>query len=164
MSLEAEIVRALEEGTSAGRGDVRRDGGTGAVWRLNGAGPAVEAARDRILNRLLSGGAGVLVRYDESPDDPALAPHVTGSPSEGFRVAAGAPVASLREWLSLGNWFLTHPPRPVPPVDLARATAESVAAFVAAHDLLCVIDSFHDDTLWTVGFGRTRPEGRGRDA
>lgn len=149
MSLAAAIARTLEDASRV-RG-VRRDGASGAVWRLDGAGPAVEAARDRVLALLLSADAGVLVRYEEAPDDPTLAPFVAGDPAEGFSVAAGAPVAPLREWLRLGNWFLSYPPRVTPPADLTRATAGAVEEFLVAHDLVCVVDSFHDDVHWTVG-------------
>jgi hypothetical protein len=125
--------------------------GHGAVWRLDGINRGTEALRESLLStaaRL----PDLHVHYDGGrPDETSLQSSVAVAPSV-WLVPAGASGKDLASWLYMGNWQLYSRPEPLKElIDLCRTDDASVSKFLQDSGLSFIIDSFHDDTSWTIG-------------
>lgn len=125
--------------------------GRDGVWRLEGSSRDVEALKTRLLTAICSC-ASPVVHYDEPPVRSGSLQRVEKLAASVWRIPSNADGAELLSWLYLGNWQLYVGSRVLDKLpDLCRASPAEVGYFMVAAGVEVVIDSFHDDTCWTVG-------------
>lgn len=121
------------------------------AWQLDGVDRETEGLRLRLLDTAARFPT-VYVHYDaEHPNEPTLknATHVSNGV---WRVPVGASGEDLSSWLYLGNWQMYARAEPLETVrDLCRTDRAGLSRFVLEAEVAFVIDSFHDDTQWTIG-------------
>ncbi|MFM2448330.1 MAG: hypothetical protein RIS44_780 [Pseudomonadota bacterium] len=132
----------------------RRITGEGFFWQLDGNSPEVQRCKEDLLPSICLE-SSPYVHYDEEcPSDGILAQCSFVSPGI-WRVPRGATGEELLSWLYMGNWQLYVAEEALPTLpDLCRAGLTEVASFIRESGVVLVIDSFHDDSSWTVGFAQ----------
>lgn len=146
MSATAEdLLSLLKAGTANGLT------GEGPVWRLDGVDRGAEALRESFL-ATAARFPTVYVHYDgERPDEPTLQGTTSVVPNV-WLLPAGASGKDLSSWLYMGNWQLYARREPLRELrDLCRTEDAGVSRFVRDSAVTFIIDSFHDDTHWTIG-------------
>ncbi len=122
------------------------------VWRIKGRGEEIESLKAALLQSICQQ-CSPFVHYDEAEDPPEQGPlglsQIIGRGI--WRVPAGTSGESLLAWLFMGNWQLYVADKPLQSVpDLIRANNEEVREFVRLSGVVLIVDSFHDDTDWTL--------------
>ncbi len=147
-------LRAALESASA-----RKLANSGNVWRLDGNDRGAEQLRQSLLS-VASRFPSVHVHYDGGAPSERSLRGAKQVATDVWQVPLGATGSDLSAWLSMGNWQLYSRREPLNELqDLCRASDEAVAFFVNKHDLLFIVDSFHDNGHWTIGL-----QGGGGDA
>lgn len=141
----AEISDALR---SVAAGAVKRRGHSDRVWEIDGDSVAQVALKATILRISIESGATLL--YDEPLDDAKLAETLVDLGSGQYRLTAATSLASLADWLYLGNWQIVLPSCPGTTIDAARATEAVICQYLDSNGLKLLVDSFHDDIEWVV--------------
>jgi len=133
--------------------------GKGPVWRIDGAGTAVDHLKVRLLELVCADGAPFLHYDEDPPSQPELASVSVLEPGV-FRLPTAIHGRALLEWLALGNWLLYIAPRRLTAsMDLCRSSDDQVVAFLEHSGAKVVIDSFHDDVSWVVAVARRAAPG-----
>ena len=155
MTLEA--VLALTE--SVGATQERRDA---TVFRLATAGmfkrtaPDLPARQTRLLAALLELDQPLYWSLEHPPSGfDSSVPWPEVSPGVWIAPAGFAAADLRRRWLYTGNWQAfagESPTLEVPWIDPARSTPKAFVEFMRAAKLQLLLDSFHDDYEWRIGF------------
>ena len=128
--------------------------GEGCAWQLDGNSPEVERCKEELLTAICRECSPYVHYDDERPNEGTLTQCSFVSPGI-WRVPRGATGKELLSWLYMGNWqlYVADAVLPLLP-DLCRASRTEVESFVRASGVSVVIDSFHDDTSWSVGLAQ----------
>ena len=128
--------------------------GNGSVWRLDGNRPEVGRCKDELLTTICQECSPFVHYDDEPPSGGSLASCRMISPGV-WRIPLGATGKDLLSWLYMGNWQLYVADEVLTSLlDLCRSKQIEVEAFVQQSRVRLVIDSFHDDTSWSIGLAR----------
>ena len=110
--------------------------------------------RQALLDSISTIDIPLFIGLADEPSDPRLLRYLEGASQGTWRVVDGspAPVVTHRE-LRSGNWLLYVAPQPLSDhiPDTFRTAATEIIDFMRAHSVALFIDSFHDDTEWTIG-------------
>ena len=153
--LLTEVRRALETGLA------RRESQGKDVWLLD-TGPWWRLFRD--FRRLEATKVAVLAAawrlpwplflLPEEPLEPELAAFLSpdGAAWRVDKTKSAEAFYQTEPASSLGNWqlYAAEQALTVATLDTFRVTPEEVLSFMAAHNVMLLIDVFHDDTDWCV--------------
>ena len=132
----------------------RRITGEGCVWQLDGNSPEVERCKEELLTAICRE-CSPYVHYDEEcPNDGTHMRYSIEGPGI-WRVSRDTSGKELLSWLYMGNWQLYVAAAPLSKlVNLCRASHSEIESFVLESGVSLVIDSFHDETSWTIGLAQ----------
>jgi len=128
--------------------------GEGCVWQLGGNSPDVVRCKEELLSAICLECSPYVHYAEEKPNEGTLTQCSVVGPGV-WRVPRGAAGKDLLSWLYMGNWQLYVSEEVIPPLpDLCRASRNEIESFVRESGVSLVIDSFHDDTSWSVGLAQ----------
>lgn len=132
----------------------RRITGEGCVWELDGNSPEVERCKQELLTAICRECSPYVHYDDECPSTGTLSQSSFIRPGV-WRVPRGATGNDLLSSLYMGNWQLYVAEEALPTLpDLCRASRSEIESFVRRSGVSLVIDSFHDNTSWSVGLAQ----------